>query len=220
MATSTALSSSVKKVQAALTFNGSGYIGLPYWPERNLEINIAKEVHPKLGPAKKEAALAAACEKHGITVKDYERIVELANRPFYTVDGTRTGEIIIPQRVIQSFLNHASMAAPKVIPKIAEKGLTFIGVKIHDGFLRTGKTEKDAKKFERFVKMAESNQRSFSSDFYIDDFTARGVFEIDEEVIKVDDLRKLMEYGGRWYGIGSARPQGYGRFQVSGWDAV
>jgi len=220
MATSVVTASSVKKVQAALTFNGSGYIGLPYWPERNLEINIAKEVHPKLGPAKKEAALQAACEKHGITLEQYQRTCELANRPFYTVDGTRNGEIVIPQRVIQSFLNHASMSAPKAIPKIAEKGLTFIGVKIADGFLRTGKTEKNAKKFERFVKMAESNQRSFASDFYIDDFTARGVFQVDEEVIKVEDLRKLMEYGGRWYGIGSARPQGFGRFQVTGWDMV
>jgi hypothetical protein len=220
MATSTVLVSSVKKVQVALTFNGSGYVGLPYWPERNTEINIAKEVHPKLGPAKKEAALLAACEKHGLTITEYNRVCELAARPFYTTDGTRLGEIVIPQRVIQSFLNHASMSAPKAIPRIQEKGLTFIGVKIVGGHLRTGKTEKDAKKFERFVKMAESNQRSFASDFYIDDFTARGVFEIDEEVIKTDDLRKLMEYGGRWYGIGSARPQGYGRFQVTGWDPV
>jgi len=101
----------VKKVQAALAFNSSGYIGLPYWAERNQQINILKEVNPRLGEAKKAAALLAACEKHGKTKEEYDKLCELAARPFYTADGTRQGEIVIPERVIQSFLNHTSMAA-------------------------------------------------------------------------------------------------------------
>jgi hypothetical protein len=208
----------MKSVDVSIQFNGSGYIGLPYWPERNTLIDIAKDIHPKLGDVRKKQALEAALEKRGFTMEDYERMVQLAERPFYTLDGSRDGRIIIPERVIQSFLNHASMAAPRAIPRITDKGLTFIGVKVKDKMFLTQKTIADSKKFERFVKMAESNQRSFCSSFYIDDFTAEGTLFVDEEIIKPEDLQKLFEYGGKYIGLGSARPQGYGRFQVTRWE--
>jgi len=212
------------KIAVSLSFADPGYIGKPYWPQRNTLINISKDVHPKLSEAKKQAALNAACEKRGITMDDYTTLVEMAARPFYTSDETRAGEIVIPQRIFQSFLNNASQEAPKAIPRIPSKGLTFIGVKVSDGnggkFFRTGMYEKDAKLFERFVKMEESNQRTFSSDSYIADFEASGVIDLDEEVIKSDELRKLVEYAGRWTGLGSARPQGFGRFTVSEWKEM
>lgn len=210
----------MKHVQVELAFHGKGYIGLPYWAERAALIDIGKEVHPKLGDNKKAQAVLAACEKRGITPEQYAQLQERAARPFYTADETRTGEIVIPERVIQSFLNNASMECPKAVPKISAKGLTFIGVTIHEGFLRTGRHEADAKSFDRFVKMEESNQRTFSSSLYITEFNATGVLHVDEEVIKVTDLEKLMTWGGKWVGVGSARPQGYGRFVVSVWDVI
>jgi hypothetical protein len=206
------------KVQVAFNFNGSGYIGLPYWPERNTIIDIGKDVHPKLGATKKEQALLAALEKRGLNKEQYEEMQKKAERPFYTVDGSREGTIAIPERIIQSFINNASMQAPKAIPRVSDKGLTFIGVKIADKMMVTEKTITDAKLFERFVKMETSNQRNWCSSFYIDDFIARGIFSVDEEIIMPDDLKKLIEWGGKQIGIGSARPQGYGRFQVAGWD--
>lgn len=209
----------MRKINVALGFRDSGYIAKPYWPERNTLINITKDVHPKLGDAKKQQAIAAACEKRGITVEEYQRILDKAEWPFYTKNG-RAGEIVIPERIFQSFLNHASMTAPRAIPRIPQKGLTFIGVKISGGSFSTGKTEADAQKFERFVKLEESNQRTFSSDKYIIDFQAQGILELDEEVINATDLKKLVEYGGRWIGIGGARPQGYGRFVVERWEIL
>lgn len=194
------------------------YIGKPYWPERNELINIGKDVNPRLGPAKKQAALQASLEKRGITAEQYEGLVARSENPFYTANG-RGSEIVIPQRVIQSFINHASMVCPKAVPRIEEKGLTFIGVKVVDGFLRTGKSEKESKRFERFVKNEESNQRMFCSDFYIDDFCATGVFQMDEEIILAKNLQKLFEFGGRYVGMGTARPQGYGRFSVERWES-
>jgi hypothetical protein len=198
----------------------------PFWPERNTLINVNKEVHPKLGDAKKEAALNAALDKYGISTADYARIQQRAARPFYTAsdadDGS--GEIIIPARVIHSFVNNVSQEAPKVVPKVDSKGLTFIGIKVGDGnglvALRTGMNQTQATDFGRFVVLEESNQRSWQSDKAIANFTATGVFEVDDEVIKPENLRKLFEYGGRWYGIGSSRPQGYGRFTVQTWDAL
>ena len=220
MSTAASLATSTIKVDAGFKFSESGFIGLPYWPERNLLINISKDVHAKLGDAKKQAARLAALEKRGISQEQYERTVKRADRPFYTVgdpdDGS--GEIIIPQRIFQSFLNNASQTAPKAIPHIESKGLTFIGVKLEDGFLHTGLTIKDSQVFARFVKMEESNQRTWSESKYIIDFIATGVLVIDEEIIKNDDLQKLIEWGGRYVGIGSARPQGYGRFTVAKWN--
>lgn len=214
------------KVAVGFEFNSPGFIAKPYWPERNDLINIGKDVHPKLGEAKKQAALNAALEKRGLNMTQYEGLVERAARPFYTDNQMRSGEIVIPARIFQSFLNHASQEAPKAIPRIQQKGLTFIAVKISDGgkkndqFLRTGQHEKDAVHFQRFVKLEESNQRSFTDDLAIENFTASGVFEIDEEIIKESDLRKLIEWGGRYVGIGSARPQGYGRFIVKVWTVL
>ena len=202
-------------IEVGLRFTDSGYIGKPFWPETNKLIDISKDVHPKLGDVKKAAALTAACEKRGISEKEYQRLVEKSAHPFYTVGDVRSAEIVIPERVICSFLNHTSMCVPKAIPRITEKGLTFIGVSVKDGHLRTGKTEKDAKLFERFGKNQESNQRLFTSDPYIIDFTAKGILLVDEEIIKGTDLLKLFEYGGRMYGIGTARPQGFGRFSIA-----
>lgn len=210
----------MEKVSVSLNFSDSGYIGQPYWPELATLININKDVHPKLGDSKKQAAITAALEKRGLTWDDYNVIKEKAARPFYTVDETRNGEIVIPQRVIQSFVNNCSMNAPKAIPKISSKGLTFIGLKVEEGFLRTKCTELSALKFERFVKMEESNQRAFSSSLYITNFNATGVFILDEEIIPSKDLQKIFEWGGKYIGLGSARPQGYGRFKVIGWDLV
>lgn len=212
------------KIEVALAFTepDTGYIGLPYWPEKDMLINVSKDVHPKLGDTKKEAAIIASCEKRGISKEQYKHMIDLAARPFYTIDGTREGEIIIPQRIIQSFVNHTSMAAPKSVPRITEKGLTFIALKIQDGFLRTGKSEKDAKMFGRFVKNDASNQRQWANDFYIHEFHATGTLLLDEETgeIESDKLQKLFEYGGRMYGVGSARPQGFGRFQVTRWNVL
>jgi hypothetical protein len=214
----------MKLVSVRLQFGDPGYVGLPYWPERNDLINLSKDVHAKLGPAKKEAAIVAACEKRGWTKADYEAKLEKSMHPFYTDNDLRTGMIVIPQRVIQSFLNNTSQECPKAIPRIASKGLTFVGIRVTDGkggkFLRTGKFEKDSLMFSRFVKLENSNQRSWSESAYIRDFTAEGILEVDEEIIKCDDLKKLFEYGGRMYGVGSARPQGFGRFQVMSWTVI
>lgn len=205
------------QIAIALRFRESGYIAKPFWPERNDLINILKDVHPKLSEAKKQQAINAACEKRGISLEEFRRIKEKAEQPFYTLNG-RSSEIILPERVFKSFLNHVSQVAPKAIPRISEKGLTFIGVRVKDGHLVTGKTEADALRFDRFVKLEESNQRAFSSDLYITDFAASGILLIDPEVIEWTALRKLVEYGGRMVGIGGARPQGFGRFVVERWE--
>lgn len=212
------------KINVSLQFNELGYVGKPFWPEISQLIDISHDVHPKLGDAKKAAALQAACEKRGLTVADYKTVQERAARPFYTADESRNGEIIIPARVFQSFINNTCQSAPKALEAYKSKGLTFIGVKPGDGnggrFFRSGKTVEDAALFSRYVVLAESNQRSMQSDWFLPNFVATGVIDLDEEVITAEKLCRLIEYGGRWYGIGSCRPQGYGRFTVSRWEVL
>ena len=202
-------------VEVSLTFDK--YIAKPYWPEISSLINIGKDVHPKLGDAKKAQAIVASCEKRGVTPEEYAQMLVKSKQPFYTIDGARDSEIVIPSRIWHAFINNTSQSAPKAIAKVESKGLTFIGIHVADGFLRTGKTEADAQKFERFVKMEESNERKWSVDYYIENFTATGVLQVDVDNITPATLRKLFEFGGKYYGIGSARPQGYGRFTVAAW---
>jgi hypothetical protein len=87
------------------------YIGMPFWREKTIVINVSKEVHPKLGDAKKQAAITASIEKMGITRKEYDRALGMAERPFYTINDKDAlqgdGEIVIPARPFLSFLNNA-----------------------------------------------------------------------------------------------------------------
>src|ERR1700732_5122899 len=104
MSTAPSLATTVVRVDIGCQFADSGFIGLPFWPERNLLINIGKDVHAKLGTDKKQAALLAALDKRSISQAEYARTLVRADRPFYTVgdldDGS--GEIVIPQRIFQS----------------------------------------------------------------------------------------------------------------------
>jgi hypothetical protein len=185
-----------KTVDVSLQFDK--YIAQPYWPERNLLINVARQLHPKWNESKREQGIAAALEKLGKTRQEYNRALIRAVRAFYTIKDQNPdlgdGEIIIPARQFLSFLNHASMKCPKHIPKIAEKGLTFRGIRSIgvEGFT-TGKTKADAEVFSRFVKLEESNQRTLSGSPYIADFKARGTIQVREDVIFPDKLRTLVE---------------------------
>jgi hypothetical protein len=206
-----------KHVAMSLSFQEGGYIAKPYWPEINSLIDIGKDVHPKLGAAKKAQATVAACTKRDVSTEEYEAMLVKSQQPFYTVDGDRNSEIVIPARVIHSFINNASQVAPKAIAKVESKGLTFIGIVVEHGHLMTGMHESDSQVFARFVKMEDSNQRKWSEDRFIRNFLATGVFLVDDEIITPKNLFTLMEWGGKWIGIGSARPQGFGRFTVSSW---
>jgi hypothetical protein len=207
----------MKAVSVSLAFTEGGYIAKPFWKEINSLIDIGKDVHPKLGDAKKAQAIVAACAKRGITPAQYDAMLVKSQQPFYTVDGDRKSEIVIPARVIHSFINNVSQSAPKAIAKVESKGLTFIGIVVEHGHLMTGMHESDSHAFARFVKMEDSNQRKWSEDRFIRNFSATGVLQVDEEVITPKNLFKLMEWGGKWIGIGSARPQGFGRFTVASW---
>lgn len=208
------------RLKVVLDFkDGLGYIAQPFWPALNELIDIHKVsgYNRAKSEANRQKALNAELEKRGLTVADYEKIKANSQQAFHLAPNTN--EIIIPPRNFFSFLNNASMEAPKGVPKIGQKGLTFVALQIDPPGIQTGKFKADGW-FERFVKMEESNQRSWSRSPYIKDFEAKFAMLVDETIISVKDLKALVAWAGKYIGIGAARPQGYGRFTVGQWETV
>ncbi|HXC62575.1 MAG TPA: hypothetical protein VNV63_07865, partial [Nitrospiria bacterium] len=63
-----------------------GYIAHPYWVERERVINITKKSGTNRAKSEKtrESSLLQYLESEGMTLADYEALVAMADRPFYT----------------------------------------------------------------------------------------------------------------------------------------
>ena len=198
------------KIAIALSFNRKGYIANPFWPEQKklIEIQKCSGFNRLRNEAKRKQTLLAYLEKEGMTMTEYEALQVAATRAFYTVKN----EIVIPPRNFQSFLANVARVA-KSAQRAIEHNQVAVVVELQEPGLRTGKTKPDGV-FSRFVKSEESNERMLAEDSYIKDFTARGALEVREEMVNPKDLKSMIEWGGKYVGIGSARPQGYGRFAL------
>jgi len=70
------------------------------------------------------------------------------------------------------------------------------------------------------VKLEKSNQRSWQENWFIDNFEAQGVFQVDERMVTVEKLRSMVEWGGIFVGIGASRGQDYGRFELVKFEEI
>ena len=203
------------KIDFVLHFGFPGYIAHPMTEQRNTIINIAKAsgLNRQKSDAKRAAVLEAQIKKLGMTQERYLEIERIANLSFVYHDG----EIIIPARNVGAFLSHVCHTAPRNVCPISYQLVRTAVVVTRPG-LRTGKKEPDGE-FGRFVKLEESNQRSWQTNPYIADFRATGEMFCDTTMLKIDDLRRMIEWGGKVVGIGAARSQGYGRCEVIEWNA-
>jgi len=201
-----------------VTLHVKKYIAHPYWPEREQLVNIAKlsGSASKRTPEKREAALRLYLEKIGMSRAQYQELEARANRPFYT---NSQGNIIIPSQQITSCLVQSAASAPtgSRIPTANLRSL----VQVSD--LCTEKTVADDK-YERYVMPKDgagkplSNQRSLRQNEFIEDFHATGTVDIDLDGCKVETVRDLFVYAGKYIGCGASRKMGYGRFIVHRWD--
>lgn len=209
-----------QRVRIGLQFIKKGYIAQPFWTELKTIISIQKTsgFNRLKAEQKRRQALTAELEKREMTMEQYDAIVARSKRPFYRVDDSETGEILIPGDNFQAYLANIAHRAPRAVAKMDPQSCR-VAVEVEDPGLLTGKKEPDGI-YTRFVKNEESNERMLAESPYIKDFIARGTIIVNTEMIAVDDLRRMIEYGGRWIGIGAARPMGYGRFLVSSWDVV
>ncbi len=71
--------------------------------------------------------------------------------------------------------------------------------------------------FDRYVKLEKSNMRNRQRNEFIENFTATGTVSIPSDV-KVEDVRRLLEYAIEDIGVGASRKMGYGRGVVVSLD--
>jgi hypothetical protein len=191
------------------------YIAHPMTRERSQVISIQKVsgVNRVRSEENRKQTLAAELEKRGMSEADYAVLQQKANAQFFT---TGDGEVYIPGRNFQSFLCHIAHVAPKAV-RVINYQVVRTAVQCSD--LLTGKTEADAKLFGRYVRLEESNERSWQENQFIEDFVASGTISLDETMVAPKDLRSMIEYGAKYLGIGAARSQAFGRFTIQKWEA-
>jgi hypothetical protein len=202
------------KVQISLKFNGRGYIANPFWSEISQLIEIQKKsgFNRAKNDDKRRKTLLAYLEKVGLSEAQYAELQSRAARRFYT---NANGEIVIPEDKFLAFLRSVAHEAPSSVRALAPSQ---VNTAISATDLQTGKKQADGV-FSRFVKNEETNERRRQEDPYISEFTARGLLTIDESTVSPEALRGMVEWGGKYKGIGAARPLGYGRFQVVQFEA-
>ena len=194
----------------------TNYIAHPYWPSRNLCIEIEKKsgVNRQKSDETRLAALKAECEKQGITHDDYLRLKIEASCQWYT---NADGNIIIPRHQLAGAFVQAIGQAPKALRGPFDKENFRALVQVGD--FVTDKTECNGV-FARFVKLEGSNQRSWQENEFLgqyleagEPFSASGVIVATEPKWS-DTVKALLRAAIETIGVGAARKMGFGRGTV------
>jgi hypothetical protein len=204
-------------IELNLQFGERGYIAHPFWHEQKQLISIQKvSGYNRVRSEQKRAqVLLAELEHRGLTLDQYNDLQLKAKRPFVTDER---GTIVIPADRFCSFLSNIACVAPRAVVAVP-KEQAFVVVDVKSPGLTTGKQEATGI-YSRFVKNEESNERMLAEDPFIGNFTAAGVLVVAEEMVNPEKLKEMIEYGGKYVGIGSARAKGYGRFKISKWKKL
>lgn len=207
-------------IAIACEFGELGYIANPFWPDIGRLIDITKM--SGMNRARSTANRRKALEEHlqmlNMTLADFEALEKRAAEPFYRADN---GDIIIPELHVSSFLV-ATCDEIRANSRPCEKDQVRSRFKISPWL--TGKRDADGT-YERYVQiksggMKLSNQRRLAISPYIKNFTATGTLSFDENFVDQKTLKRALEWGGEFKGIGSARKMGYGRFTLKEFVAV
>ena len=200
-----------KVIRCAIRFES--YIAHPYWPEREqvIQIQLHSGVNRLKNEDKKKAAMKAECEKRGLTLADYDKLVLLADRRWYRVDNEDLkSPILIPRHQLAGCLVETISRTPKAVCGPYETDSFRHHVRLSD-FL-TEKTDAD-KQFDRYVKLEGSNKRDHQVSPVICDFLATGTLSVADDT-KLPPLRRLFDYAFSEVGVGASRKMGYGRGEV------
>jgi hypothetical protein len=217
-----------------LKVNLQSYIAHPYWPEREAVINITKEsgMQRARSDANRRKALEEYLRSKEMTLADWDRLNELANRQFYT--NGDSSSIVVPRRHVISMLvatcNTARAAFRPCPPEQAR-----IALRVSEW--KTNMRVEDAHSWERFAVVSSgtgaklSNQRGYRQNLFIgaeppDDVEptapviATGTITIDDQMVKPEVLRNALEWAGVFVGIGASRKMGWGRWKLEEFSAT
>jgi hypothetical protein len=189
------------------------YIANPMTRERSQLFSIRKAsgFNRVRGDAKRKQTLSAELERRGMSKADCAALTARANAQFFTRPGDG---VYIPSRNFESFLAHVVHVAPKAVAP-ADYQIIHTAVQVREPGLVTDRTVADAKVFGRYVKLQESNERSWQENSYIEDATATGTLNLDETMLSPKDLRQMIAREGQVPGHRGARSQGFSRFAVT-----
>ena len=202
----------MKRKSLTVTLRIDSYIADPYWPESAAVIDIQKKSGMNRCQTDKtrEKALKAYLDKEGITLKDYERLVELRKRPWYRADNfDESSPIVIPRHHISAALVQTVKTAPSAAKAGYKEDSLRHMIQLSD-FATIPNAKTAMRSWERFVKLDASNQRSLQKNEVMENFECAGVAMVHHET-KIKDLETLFAWMVEEVGVGASRKMGYGR---------
>ena len=194
------------------------YIAHPYWPERDMVIDVQKKsgANRQRSEEKRRAAIEAELNKRGMSYADYEAAMEKAADQWYRKGST----IIIPRHQLAGAFVQVVKQSPKALRGdfSAENFRALVQI----GDFETDRNTADGV-FGRFVKLETSNQRSWQENEYIGiyldngaTFLAVGTIAMHEKLEKT--VKSLLESALANVGVGASRKMGFGRGRIVSWS--
>ena len=192
------------------------YIAHPYWQAREEVIRIQRDsgMNRQKSDEKRAAALKAQLNKVGLTLEQYGELEKRAAWQWYRAGGNDDGVIVIPRHQLAGCLVEAVGRAPKNLRGRFDKDSFRHLVQMSD--FVTDKTAADGV-FDRYVKLEKTTMRNRQRNEFIEEFTATGTLSIPSDV-KVEDVRRLLDFAIEDIGVGASRKMGYGRGVVVSLD--
>lgn len=209
-----------------LTVDLHSYLAHPYRSEREKVINITKEsgMSRARSTANRRKALEEYLRANGMTVAEYDALVEIADRPWTLTDD---GTIAIPRLNVVSMcvaMCDSIRAAGRPCPPDAVRTV------LRPSGWSTSVKPTEARVWERFAVVTSgtgaklSNQRGLRRNEYVgadapegeptEAVVASGTFDINPDMVRPGVLGTALSWAGEWVGIGASRKMGWGRFTV------
>lgn len=126
------------------------------------------------------------------------------------------GKIYFPSRWIKGCLENAAKGVKK--GRVDLKSKVIQAVSIYPTMIYPTKLS-DYKIDQQYVRLMGRNLILRSRPRF-DEWEIEFEINFDEEIISANDIRKLLERGGKFIGIGDGRKIGYGRFKVEKFEVV
>lgn len=213
----------MERVELTVEFEMETYIAHPYWPETNDVIDIQKKsgMNRVKSDEKREKALKGYLDSIGLTLTDYERLIERSKRQWYRADNDdQKSLIVIPRHHVSACLVETSKTAPASVRGKYKPDSLRHHIQISN--FDTDRSTKDGV-FQRYVKLETSNQRSLQCNELIGinpmtgegkPFVAKGRFFVEPDTMKpqqLEALKRFVSHALQETGIGASRKMGCGR---------
>jgi hypothetical protein len=209
-----------------LTVDLHSYVSHPYRPEMERVINITKEsgMSRARSTANRRKALEEYLRSEGMTLADFDALVERANQPW---DTDEEGCIVIPRLHVTSMIV-ATCDSIRTAGRPCSPDM--VRTVIRPSGWVTNVRPADAATWTRFAVVTAgtgaklSNQRGLRVNQFIGakppdgeptkPVQATGSVDVNPDMVRPEVLANALSWGGESVGIGASRKMGWGRFDL------